>query len=113
MASLKQILNYRISEAELPKYRLGEIPKLALGAAIIGGGIYGIVNFLLKRKESDEIAAITEQRKQKEREEAARLASASRIATVRGDLSGWGQYNVGRGLRGGAGQKGRRGHYGH
>lgn len=86
MASrIKSILNYRISETEIPKYHLHELPKLALGAVIIGGGIYGIVRFLLKKKNENEIEAITALRHQHEREEAAK---ASRVATVRGDR-GW------------------------
>jgi hypothetical protein len=82
MASrIKNILNYKISETEIPKYHLSELPKLALGAAIIGGGIYGIVHYMLKKKEENEIDAITQLRHQHEREEAAK---ASRVATVRG-----------------------------
>jgi len=36
--------------------KFDELPKLALGAAIIGGGIYGIVKLMLRKKESDELA---------------------------------------------------------
>jgi len=80
MASrIKSILNYKISETEIPKYRVSDVPKLALGAAIIGGGIYGLVHFLLKKKEDQDIAAITQLRQQREREEAAR---AARVASM-------------------------------
>ena len=80
---VREILNYRVSDTPLPKYRLDEIPKLALGAVIIAGGVYGIVTLMLKKKESDELDTLTEIRK-------AKLASArsNPVASVHG-TRGW------------------------
>lgn len=65
MSKLKEILTYRISDTELPKYKVSEFPKFALGAAIIGGGVYGIVKLMLRKKDEEEMTVLTELHKDK------------------------------------------------
>lgn len=80
---------------------MSDVPKLVVGAAILGGGIYGLVTLLLKKKKADELEVLAQLHQ-------ARPASAPNpVASVRGSY-GWNEL-VG---RGGAGGSGPRGHHG-
>jgi hypothetical protein len=120
-SKVKDVLNFRISETEIPKYKLNEIPKLVIGAGIIGGGIYGIVRFLLNKKESDEMTQAIELRKEKDAHASAAAAaaashpaSAPAIASIAVPTTSMrGEYDalIGKGYGKGYKSKGGRGRY--
>ena len=87
VTKISDVLKYKISDTPRPEYGASDLPKFALGAAILVGGVYGITKLLLHRREAEELETLTDLKK----EELAR-APASVSPVVRGALRGRGQY---------------------